>query len=470
VKRRLGPILALALLVGLGIYTYVSEFRGREGGNKAGADKDKPIVFERAGLRAIGIKNDHGELRLEKQGEDWKLTAPLVTDGDEDAVEGLLNSVESARIERRIGAASDRRQYGLDPPKATLTIETAAGGEPKTLALGDSNPIGGTCFALLPGTDEVAVVSSSLGDIATKDLLGLRDKSLLSLDPWKVRRFTIERGREAIRMEKPDEGWIIRQPVEAPADGPIITDLLNALQNLKATAFSSEKPSGADLRRFGLQPPRARLTLLQEGWDVEKTVAFGKEAPGGGRYARTLGRDPVLAVPADFWPKVTTKLFDLRRKDLLGVQPYRVEAITFARHGRPAATLARQKDQTWALTGAAKGSVKSETADTLLRMIGDLKAISFDDSPGESVRIVLSRRPALDLTLQEEADTTGGKQKSQHLLIGPPDRKGNVLVRDMAWRPIATAAAAAVEKIDDQIDAVLKEAQAAPSPSPPPEK
>lgn len=471
-RLRPGPIVALVLLAGLGVYAYVSEFRGKAGGDETGDGKDRPIVFDRAALKAIGIRNGNGELRLEKEGEDWKLTAPLATAADKDAVEGLLNSVESARVERRIKTAGERKDYGLDPPRATLSIETTAGRAPQTLGVGDSNPIGGTYFALLPATDEVAVVSGSLGDIAGKDLLGLRDKSLLALDSWKMKRFTIERGRETIRMEKPDDGWIIRQPVEAPADGPTITDLLTALQNLRATAIPSEKPSDADLRRFGLQPPQARLVLFQEGWDLEKTVAFGREAPGGGRYARTIGRDPVFAVPADFWPKVTTRLFDLRRKDLLGVQQYRIESVTFARDGKPASTLARQKDQTWALTGEARGSVKAETADALVRMISDLKAVSFDDDPKEAIRTALSRRPALDLTLQEEADISGGPSKSQHLLIGPADRKGTVLVRDMAWRPIAAVAPGVVEEIDSQIDAVLKEAaetpppSAAPSPSP----
>jgi len=264
----------------------------------------------------------------------------------------------------------------------------------------------------------------------------------------------------------------VRQPVEAPADGPTLTDLLSGLESLRATAFVSEKPSEADLKRFGLAPPQARMTLLQEGWDVEKSVIFGKEAPGGGRYARTIGRDPVLTVPADFWTKVTTKFFNLRRRDLMGVQQYRIYTITLARNGHPAITLKREKDQTWTLSGASRGTLKSESVDTLLRMVSDLKAQAFDDSPKESVRTGISRRPALDLTLQEEPDASSGKEKSQHLLISPPDKAGHILVRDMAWRPIAVAPAGVLVKIDGQIDALLKEAaeaskpQASPAASP----
>ena len=269
---------------------------------------------------------------------------------------------------------------------------------------------------------------------------------------------------ETIRLEKPEEGWIVRQPVEAPADGPTLTDILSGLESLRATAFVSEKPTDADLKRFGLSPPQARMTLMQEGWDVEKSVIFGKEAPGGGRYARTIGRDPVLTIPADFWTKVTTKFFDLRRKELMGVQQYRVDTITLAQDGRPAITLKREKDQTWTLSGASQGRLKSESVDTLLRMVSDLKAQAFDDSPKESVRTGISRRPALDLTLQEEPDASSGKEKSQHILVSPPDKAGHVLVRDMAWRPIAVAPAGVLEKIKGQIDALLKEAAEAPKP------
>jgi len=464
VNRRIGPLLSVALLIGLATYVYVHEIRGKAQEDKAGSAKDKPIAFERAALKAIRLQNPKGVIRLEKKDGAWTITEPLHADADKDAVEGLLNSLESAKIDRRLGRDGDRKQYGLDPPKASLTLEAASAEKAPTLQIGDTSPIGGACYALLPGTGEIAVISSSIEDVTQKDLLSLRDKSLLSLEPWKVKRLTLERGRETIRLEKPDEGWIVRRPIEAPADGPTLTDLLNALESVRATSFVSETPKESDLKRFGLAPPLARLTLLQEGWDVEKSVILGKEAPGGGRYARTAGRDPVLTIPADFWTKVSTRLFDLRRRDLLGVQQYRVDTITLTRSGRPSVSLRREKDQTWTLSGASQGTLKTESVDALLRMISDLKAQSFDDSPKESVRAGISRSPALDLLLQEETDAATGKQRSQHLLVSAPDKAGRVLVRDMAWRPIAVAQAATLKTIDGQIDALLKEAAQGPKP------
>src|SRR5207249_1259048 len=152
---------------------------------------------------------------------------------------------------------------GLDPPRALLTLGLASSQTPLTLALGDSSPVGGSYFALLPGGQGVAVVSAGLGDLEKKELVNLRDKSLLSLDPWKVKRLKIERGKETVLLQKPDEGWKLDQPVEAPADGPTVTDLLSALERLRATTFETELPTAADLRRSGLEPPAARLTILQ---------------------------------------------------------------------------------------------------------------------------------------------------------------------------------------------------------------
>jgi hypothetical protein len=463
VKPRPGPLVALVLLVGLGVYVYFQEFRGAEGRRKAEESKDRPLPFERAGLKALEITNPNGTFRLEKDGEAWKLTAPVPADADKDSVEGLLSSLEMARIERRLGAGADLKGFGLDPPKVRLKVEPAGGGDPAVLALGEENPIGGTWFALLPDGKEVAILSSAVGDLARKDLIGLRDKTLVAFEPWKLKRLRIERGRERITLAKPKDDWKIEEPIEAPADGTTVGDLLSEIERLKAKSFAAENPGPADLRRFGLQPPAARLSLLQEGWDVEKSLVFGRETDGG-RYARAVGRDPVVTVPADIWPKVTTRVFDLRRKDLLAVNQYRVETISAARDGRPALVLTRQKDQSWTASGLATGKVKADSVDILLRMFSDLKALSFADRPSEALRDSFLRRPALDLVLTEEAPADGGTPKSQHLVVSQPDKAGRIKVRDMAWRPIAAAHSATLEKIHQQLDAMVQEASAPPAP------
>lgn len=461
-----GPAIAVVLLVGLGSWAYFKEFRGSEERQKAEAAKDKPLQFERSDLKAIVIRNAGGTLRLERSGEGWSLTAPLASPADKDTVEGLLASVEMGRIERRLGEVADRKTYGLDPPGASLALESAAGAS-QEIGLGDTNPIGGSVYALLPGGKEVAVVNASLGDAAKKDLLGLRDKSLLALDPWKVKSLTIERGQETIALLKPDDGWKIERPIEAPADGPTVTDLLSALERMRALSFVTEKPGPADLKSYGLAQPAARVTLLQDGWDTSKTILFGKEEASS-RYAATVGRDPVVTVGSDIWQKVSTSLADLRRKDLLAVNQYRTTSLTAALEGRDALVLAKQKDGAWSASGLAKGPVKADTVDALLRSIAELKAVAFEDRPTETLRTSLSKRPVLDLTLEQEADTEGGAPRRQHLLAGSPMKDGRMQVRDMAWGPIALVDGGVLAKIRSQVDAVVAETSAAAAAPPAP--
>jgi len=454
-----GPAIAAILLVGLGSWAYFKEFRGAGERQKAEAAKDKPLQFERSDLKAIVIRNAGGTLRLERSGEAWSLTAPLASPADRDTVEGLLASLETGRIERRLGEVADRKTYGLDPPGVSLTLEMAAG-TPQEIGLGDTNPIGGSVYALLPGGREIAVVSASLGDAAKKDLLGLRDKSLLAVDPWKVKNLTIERGHETIVLLKPDDGWKIERPIEAPADGPTVTDLLSALERMRAYRFVTEKPGPADLKSYGLEPPAARVTLLQEGWDTSKTILFGKEEAAS-RYAATVGRDPVVTVGSDIWPKLTTSLADLRRKDLLAVNEYRTTSLTAALEGRDALVLAKQKDGAWSASGLARGPVKADTVDSLLRSIAELKAVAFDDRPTEALRTSLSKHPALDLTLEQEAETEGGLPRRQHLVAGSPMKDGRMQVRDMAWKPVALVDGGVLARIRAQLDAVVAETSAA---------
>jgi hypothetical protein len=461
VKVKPGPIAALLLLAAFGGYAYFKDYRGADERKKTEDSKDKIFRFERADLKAITLAGKNGTLRLEKNGEDWAIRQPIEAAAEKDAIEGVVSSLEMAKVERRLGAAGDLKSYALAPPQATITVETAAG-SPQALALGDQAPIGGTWFALVgdgKGKDgqEVAVVSAAAGDLAGKDLLSLRDKSLLAFDPWKVIGLTIERGKETITLQKPADGWKLAQPVEAPADGPAVTDLLSALERARATKFEVEKASDADLKAHGFVPPAARVTILQEGWDTAKTIEFGAEAQGA-RQARTVGKDGIVALLPEFWSKLTAPAGDLRRKDVLGVGQYRVRSLSASRDGGPALVLTKGAENIWNATGLAAGPVKYDSVDLLLRRLSDVKALSFEDHPTEAAKNAFAAKAPLDLTLEEEPDTEKGTPRRQHLAFSPVGKGARVTVRDFAWNPLFVVDGGNVAKVEQSLEDIAKEA------------
>jgi hypothetical protein len=454
VKLRPGPIAAVVLLVAFAGYSYFKDYRGADEGQKTEENKDKPLVFDSQAVKAIALQGKSGAIRLQKNGDEWRITQPLETAADRDAVEGLLTTLESGHIDRRLGDVKDRKTYGLDPPASSVTVESTTG-PPQSVGLGDQAPIGGSWFALLGGK-EVAVVSAPLGEAAGKDLLSLRDKTLLAFDPFKVKGLTLVRGRETITLEKPAEGWKIVQPFDAPADGAAISDLLSALERIRATAFVKEKATDPDLKALGFEPPAVKVTLLQDGWDTPKTIEFGSETDGK-RNARALGKDAVLAILPDFWSKLQTPAADLRRKEILGLSQYRVRSITAYRGADQPLVLTKGKEGNWIASGRATGEVKYDSVDKWLRSLGDIKAVAWASSP-DAKEATPPGKPPLDLTLEEEPDSDGGTARRQHLLFGPAGKDKHVPVKDTAWKSVMLVDADPVTRLYEGLDGLAKEA------------
>lgn len=465
-KIRPGPAVAVLLLFALGAWAYFQEYRGGADRRAAEQQRERPVSFLRTEVAAIVLENGKGRFRLQRQQEAWRLLEPLEAVADKEAVEAILSALEYARIERRIGAGEDLQPYGLDQPRATLTLELAGDKVPQVLRVGEHAPIGEYCFALLPGDGGVALVSATLEDLAKKDLLALRDKSLLDVDAWNVRSLRLERGAETVVLAKVDDGWKLQSPVEAPADGPTVTDLLNELDRLQAIAFLREEPTADELAGYGLDQPAARMTVHQEGWETGKTVWFGSVVDGA-RAARAGPAGPVVAVTETFWPKVTTSIFDLRRKDILALNRYRVWGVTVARQDGEPLVLRQNEEGAWAASGLVGGTATKASIEVLLAHISDLRATAFMDRPSAGQREALSRRPALDLSLEEEPASEDREPPRQHLLIGAPDQNGQVKVRDLAWEPIALAPAAVYERILRQLDEIVAAIQSPPEPPKP---
>ncbi|BCX82297.1 hypothetical protein MIT9_P1883 [Methylomarinovum caldicuralii] len=97
-----------------------------------------------------------------------------------------------------------------------------------------------------------------------------RKPALADIDPKTVRHITVRHDATRIVFERSDGGWRMRQPYEARADSYRIEQVL-ALPKTESQA--SYQVSGDELRKFGLEPPRAEVVL-------EKTpFRFGNQNP-----------------------------------------------------------------------------------------------------------------------------------------------------------------------------------------------
>ena len=100
----------------------------------------------------------------------------------------MLSTLSALNADRVVeDKASDRKQYGLDPPAVELDI-TGKGQGMRQLLLGDDTPAGGDVYAALAADPRVFTIASYNKSSLDKSLNDLRDKSLLTLNADKVSR------------------------------------------------------------------------------------------------------------------------------------------------------------------------------------------------------------------------------------------------------------------------------------------
>ena len=190
---------------------------------------------------------------LKKADGKWQITQPAPYSADQEAVAGVLSTLSGLNADRVVeDKASDRKQYGLDPPAVEVDI---AG---KQLLLGDETPAGGNVYAALAGDPRVFTIASYSKTSLDKSLNDLRDKSLLTLSPDKVSRVEVLKKPEEIEFDRTKDGWQILKPKPSTADSFAVNDLVRTLTGAKMD-LSSASDAAADFAR-GTAVATAKLT------------------------------------------------------------------------------------------------------------------------------------------------------------------------------------------------------------------
>ncbi len=123
-----------------------------------------------------------------------------------------------------------------------------------------------------PGTEEAARQAQNLVNFGREKINGL----------------VIQNGDDKIDIRRRDDKWRLEIPIKDQADGSVVDNLLQDLENWQKDAAISAKEMEADknkLADYGLANPKLRLKLI--GPDAPPEIFFGKDAALEGRmYVR----------------------------------------------------------------------------------------------------------------------------------------------------------------------------------------
>ena len=247
--------------------------------------------------------------------------------------------------------------------------------------------------------------------------VGPVEHPLAALEPAAIESIVIERpGEPAIAAQKKQDAWFVTAPVTARGNETRIQQVLELAQ-----ARSAHRYPAADLARFELAEPQARLTLGKQSF------GFGMVSPVT-REQYVLAGESVYAVSARYGAALPASAADLASLRLLGPAevPVRFEMGAFSvaqRDGgwrlEPAAADLSQDDFVrWVEAWRHATAVRVELHGAVKPAAEDVK-ITLKDGR-EIVLGVLSRAPEVTLVRADEKLKYQFRGAVAQRLLSPP--------------------------------------------------
>ena len=310
-------------------------------------------------------------LRLEKQDEQWRLTAPLAVPAESDSVKNLLEKITGAEAKGFIDtlAVGGLKAYGLDPPQFTLTLVEQGSAALYELQFGGTDSAG-NYYARRKEMDGLFLAGADLVELLKRDPSALRDMALVSQPKDKINRLTLVLPLERITAVK-DSGdtWRLSEPKAARADGSKIDGLLWDLKDLKAKSFL-QSPY-AQVENYFKQP-FLEVIFRADSTENRLTFAHGADRPADSLVYVKVSQSPDVAVvdSSTAWRLVQT--FDelcYRR-----IIEFDTGKITRVRLEFPGRTLElEKKGEDWQISGPEKVKAQGWKVQNLLWDLSELK-------------------------------------------------------------------------------------------------
>jgi hypothetical protein len=227
-------------------------------------DRDKVDTVEIA-TSAAGAGAGSTPMKFAKQGDAWKMTAPVAARTESSVVDSVIGRLASGQMKALTepdvsasGNAGDLAKYGLVKPDIQVTL--GAGSARTALLIGKAAEGGTDLYAKDASRPMVFTVEKAVGDDIKKTPADYRTKDLFEAKPFTTTHVDITRGgattvfEKTKTKEKDDKGkekdgpekWTQTSPAPAkPIEANKLDDAVSKITALRADSFVDKLPAGA---------------------------------------------------------------------------------------------------------------------------------------------------------------------------------------------------------------------------------
>jgi hypothetical protein len=414
VHARKSLVLAVLLLL-LGAYVYFFEFQ------KDAADRgEKLLKFSPDDVAGLLIDGGRQEVRLQKDDSGkWKITSPIQAGADESTVVSVLTALSGAEVSRTLVAnpsAEELESFGLESPSIKVSLTTKSGLTLPGLLIGAKTPVGSSVYARRETKNDVVLTNASLVSSLQRTVNDFRDKRILEFSDDAVKQLIFSGAGKEWVLEKKGADWFVQGPKAYRADPAEVGAMLSAVRFMSAQDFI--QGDAADRKRYGLDPPRLRLTL--SFGDGRRDIHFGGSKQQSGEVYLALDSAPtVYTVRSEVVKLLDKDPLALRDKTLLRFSMDEVGRLRIERPGDSLA-LVRSENNNWRIEAAKKDSIAEESVTRYLRALSDLRATRFVDDDAKDLKRFGLDQPTLRISLETKEGKNlgrlaiGGKTGSEY--------------------------------------------------------
>ena len=360
--RRLIPYVVIFLILA-GAY---AGLRWRQEQQVARDEQAKKVFhLKETDISDLSLVRGKDEVRLVKKDRDWHLTAPLNTRADQTVVDSVLATLARLQKERELGEEKDLKPFGLDKPG--LVVKFTAQGQPHQLAFGAKVPGDQNYYALRDQDPHLLTISMGNKDSLDRQLLALRDKTLLPFIIGEVKGLKVKgpKGKDSkgkdtrtlVALEKTGPQtwrWVGRPDFRVRGDR--VEKLLRDIHDARARNFIEPIPK--KLADLGLaQDRQIEITVVTPAGDQVLWLGAKK---GAEVYARIGAAGPVALVDAALADEVDKTLKSLEDRRLWSGAIPEVHQVVW---GPPGKTWTARIDQgAWKITGPDQAATQQPAA------------------------------------------------------------------------------------------------------------
>jgi hypothetical protein len=242
-----------------------------------------------------------------------------------------------------------------------------------------------------------------------------------STDDITSLRITRQGESAPVELTRGGQGWVLKSPVEAPADRTTVESLTSALGRAASTRTLPADP--ARLKEFGLDPPAASVEINLKNGPAQRLEVGAKDFSGSSVYARQGGAKDVLLLSDSVLTELTRPVNELRNRSLLLLESWNLTEIDF--HTPKANFRLEKKGANWDVLEPRPSPADEAEATSLSTSLSGARFSDVVEEQGHDLARYGLAAPQISIHLRNEQGVEGT------VLIGKKE-DGKYYARDAA--------------------------------------